>query len=106
MPARVARNPRGGSPGGGATGGSGVRTSGAEGGTTGKGGGSVATARSSWKEGAHSYRNASIGSSRAALTAGQSPKVRPTITEVTKAITTQVGCSTAGKGENLSTSQA
>ena len=40
-----------------------------------------------------------MGSRRAALAAGQRPKVRPTTTEVTKATTTQVGWRTAGNGE-------
>src|SRR6266446_3620296 len=47
----------------------------------------------------YSYRRASIGSSRAALTAGHRPKVRPTPTAVPKAISTQVGWRRAGKGE-------
>ncbi len=40
-----------------------------------------------------------MGSSRAALTAGQRPKVSPTPTAVPKAISTQVGCRRAGNGE-------
>ena len=41
-----------------------------------------------------------MGSSRAALAAGQIPKPRPTASDVKKAIKTQAGWMTAGKGEN------
>ncbi len=47
-----------------------------------------------------------MGSRLAAFAAGHSPKKRPTLTAVTKPISIQVGCSTAGKGEKVFTSQA
>ncbi len=44
----------------------------------------------------HSWRSASIGSSRAALRAGKKPKMTPTAAEKRNATTTIMGSSTNG----------